>query len=103
MRGVEHNRLAAGVSAAAVSAWLEAHITYLDQEIARTKQQTKYHISHHPTLRSQRDLLITIPGIANTTAAALLCQILDITLYQGARQVTALAGLVPQAGRMHRF
>jgi len=47
-------------------------------------------------LRRQRELLDSIPGIAETTAATLLAEITDITQYRSARQVAAYAGLVPR-------
>jgi transposase len=40
--------------------------------------------------------LDSIPGIAETTAATLLAEIVDVTQYRSARQVAAYAGLVPR-------
>jgi transposase len=58
--------------------------------------QTRPHINNHPTLKRQSELLNSIPGIAQTTAALLLSEITDITQYKSARQVAAYAGLVPR-------
>ena len=41
-------------------------------------------------------MLVSIPGIADTTAAALLAEIVDVHQFSGARQVAAFAGLVPK-------
>ncbi len=41
-------------------------------------------------------MLVSIPGIADTTAAAILAELLDVTQFAGARQVAAFAGLVPR-------
>jgi transposase len=43
-----------------------------------------------------RFILYSIPGIAQTTAAAILAEITDFTQYKSARQVAAYAGLVPR-------
>ena len=96
MHQMEVNRLEAGISAAQVRDSLTEHIAFLDQEIKRTKALIGDHIDQHPTLREQRELLISIPGIGETTAAKLLAEILDVKLYQSARQLAAFAGLVPR-------
>ena len=56
----------------------------------------RQHINNHPGLKRQSDLLDSIPGIAETTAALLLAEITDIKQYRSARQVAAYAGLVPR-------
>ena len=75
---------------------VEEHLSYLNQEIKRTEELMRTHINNHPTLKQQSQLLSSIPGIAETTAALLLSEITDITQYRSARQVAAYAGLVPR-------
>src|SRR5437588_551681 len=96
MRQMEVNRLEAGTSADLVRESLTEHITFLDDEIKRTEKLIRNHIDQHPTLKEQRELLITIPGIGNTTAAKLLAGLLDVKLYKSARQLAAFAGLAPR-------
>lgn len=96
MHQMEVNRLEAGTSADLVRESLTEHITFLDEEIKRTTALIRNHIDQHPTLKEQRELLITIPGIGDTTAAKLLAEMLDVKLYKSARQFAAFAGLVPQ-------
>ena len=96
MQQMEVNRLDAGVSAEQVRDSLSEHIAYLTEEIKRTESLIRDHIDRHSTLREQRELLVSIPGIGNTTAAKLLAEILDVKLYQSARQLAAFAGLVPR-------
>ena len=60
------------------------------------KRQIADHIDQHPTLRTQRDLVQSIPGIGATTAAIVLGELLDVARFTSARQLAAFTGLVPQ-------
>ena len=96
MRVAEENRLAAGGAVAAVRASVEEHIAYLSEQIKRTEKLIGDHIDKHPGLRRQRELLDSIPGIGEATAAALLAEAPDITKYRSARRVAAFAGPAPR-------
>jgi transposase len=96
MRVMEENRLAAGVTAASVRASLAEHIAFLNQEIEQTEKLIRAHINQHPSLKEQEELLVSIPGIGETTAAKFLAEIMDVKLYSSARQLAAFAGLVPR-------
>jgi transposase len=96
MRVAEANRLEAIIAVEAVRSSVEGHIAYLDRQVEQTKAAIRQHVNVHPGLRRQSELLDSIPGIAETTAAALLAEITDITQYRSARQVAAYAGLVPR-------
>jgi transposase len=96
MRQMEVNRLSAGVSTERVRSSLTRLIDYLDQEILDTEALIDDHIDTHPTLREQKELLLSIPGIGERTAAKFLAEILDVKLYASARQLAAFAGLVPR-------
>ena len=96
MRQMEANRLEVAAGAEAVKASLVGHLAFLDQEIVRTEELIRTHIDTHPGLRDQHDLLQSIPGIGSATAAKLLSEILDVKLYEGARQLAAFAGLAPR-------
>lgn len=96
MRVMEENRLSSGITVDAVRQSVEEHRTYLHDEIKRCEELIRNHINSHPTLKQQSELLDSIPGIAETTAALLLSEITDITQYRSARQVAAYAGLVPR-------
>ena len=96
MRVMEENRLSSIITVDLVRASVEEHLSYLNQEIKRTAKLIRHHINSHPGLKQQSELLDSIPGIAETTAAHLLAEITDITQYRSARQVAAYAGLVPR-------
>ena len=95
MRTQELNRLAAGVTVADVRASIEAVIANLDAQIAHVHQLIRDHLDRHPGLRAQRELLTTIPGIGEATAAVLIAELFD-KRYASARQAAAFAGLVPR-------
>ena len=97
MRGAEENRLSSGITVEAVRQSVQAHLTYLNTQIKRPEELIRQHINNHPGLKRQRELLDSIPGIAETTAALLLSELTDIKQYRSARQVAAYAGLVPRA------
>lgn len=99
MRVAEENRLSSGVSTEAVRHSLEEHIRYLLEEIKQTEALIRRHIDNHPDLKEQSDLLDSIPGIGETTAALLLAEIVNLKQYTSARQVAAYAGLVPRERR----
>jgi transposase len=96
MRTMEENRLSSGIVVEAVRASVEELIAHLSEQIKRTEVLIRDHINSHPELKRQRELLDSIPGIAETTAAVLLAEVTDIRQYQSARQVAAFAGLVPR-------
>jgi transposase len=96
MRQQETNRQAAGLQAESVKKSVTDHINYLDSQIAHTQSLIHDHIDQNPSLKQQRDLLSTIPGIGDLTAAKLLSEFVDINKYSSARQAAAFAGLVPR-------
>lgn len=95
MRTQEANRLAAGVPVAAVRASIEAVLAHLEAQIAEVQRLIHAHLDQHPGLRTQCDLLTTIPGIGQTTAAVLLAELFD-KHYRSARQAAAFAGVTPR-------
>ena len=99
MRVAEENRLSSGVSADAVKHSLEEHIAYLVEQIKQTQGLIQQHLNNYPDLKEQSDLLDSIPGIGETTAALLLAEIVNLKHYTSARQAAAYAGLVPRERR----
>jgi transposase len=95
MRTQEANRLAAGVTVVVVQTSIEAVLAHLDAQTAHVHQRIRDHFDQHPGLRTQRDLLTSIPGIGETTAAVLIAELFDKP-YRSARQAAAFAGVVPR-------
>lgn len=70
-------------------------IEQLEAEIALLQQEIQQHIDTHPALAEQKELLITIKGIGEHTAALLMAEMYDLAEYDSARAAAADAGLTP--------
>jgi transposase len=78
-----------------VLASLKKSITFLESEIAALLEQIREHIDRHPNLKLDRDLLTSIPGIGELTAAWILAELPDVTLMRSAQAAAAYGGLAP--------
>jgi transposase len=97
---MERNRLE--VSDASVQDSIRTLLGHLEGQIAETLKAIREHIDDDPDLRGRRDLLVSIDGIADRTAALLLAELGDPLRFEDARAVVAFAGLNPmlqQSGR----
>jgi len=90
------NRLSAGPGSPLVVAQLQDQVAFVDQQMAQLKQLIQDHIDHHPDLQRQRDLLTSIPGIGDLTAAKLLAEFRQIAAFDAPAQLVAFAGLNPK-------
>ncbi|MBZ0187615.1 MAG: IS110 family transposase, partial [Candidatus Obscuribacterales bacterium] len=91
----EKTRLKAGSHIPAVLSSIESRINFLQAQIEAIESDIDSHINRSPKLKKQRKLLVTIPGIGEATASALLAEIPDIHRFKGVRQLVAFAGLAP--------
>jgi transposase len=96
MRQQESNRLQSGITSPAVIRMLTEHVALLDQQIETLKGEITTWINQHPELKHQKDLLCSIPGIADLTAARLLAEIQDFQAFESAAQLAAYAGVTPR-------
>jgi len=96
IRQAEANRLQAGSHPQAVQQTLEDHLAFLAEQIDQLRQQIDAHIDSHPDLKRQCALLVSIKGSGRRTAALLLAELVDITVFENARAVAAQAGLTPR-------
>jgi transposase len=95
MQTDERNRAQAGQLTLAVQQSIAAVLANLEEQIDVVRQQIRDHIDQFPGLRAQRDLLTSIPGIGEATAALLLAELFNKT-FASARQAAAFAGVVPR-------
>jgi len=91
----ERNRLKSGMRTQLVIEHLQSHEKYLEAQIADTKQAMQDLINTNARLKQQRDLLVSIPGIGELTAAKILGEIRDVRQFESARQLAAYAGVTP--------
>lgn len=92
---MEQNRLDVTSDAKAGES-IQSMLAHIRQQIADTLKAIKEHFDDHDDLRGQRDLLKSINGIADKTAALLLAELGDIQRFESSRAVTAFAGLNPK-------
>ena len=92
-RQQELNRAQAPGMVDPVAHSIAALVAHLSEQIDALQRQIREHIDRHPTLRQQRDLLASIPGIGHKTVASILGELPDINQFASAKQVAAYAGL----------
>ncbi len=98
------NRLKAGTHPDEVATSLRTVIELLSEQIKTVGEQISDHINQHPELQRDRDLLVSIDGIGETTAAIVLAELPHIANFSNAKQLAAYAGLTPQqlqSGQSH--
>ena len=78
---------------------LKKSIAFLKGEIASVHKQIDAHIKKHPDLKSDRDLLTSIPGIGDATAAWIMAELPSIAAIASAQSAAAFAGLAPRECR----
>ena len=91
---METNRLDVALSNQ-VEESIKSVIGHVKSEIAQTKQAIKDNIDDDPDMRHKRDLIVTINGLGDTTAALILAELGDPLDYKGPRSIVAFAGLNP--------
>jgi transposase len=101
----EENRLGAPAVTPQVRTSIEAIIRHLKAEMERINDEIEEVFKKYPPLRKQRELLISIPGIGETTAARILGEIPNIAQFRDVKAVAAFVGLSPrhyQSGSIRR-
>lgn len=96
-RTQETNRLHSGTPSAQVRKLIEEHLAFLDAQIEALQERIQAHIDDHPSLKASRDLLSSIDGIGETTAARLLGD--NIHSFSDTKALAAYAGLSPMLGQ----
>jgi transposase len=96
---VQQSVYAQSVDTTVVKASVREIIAALDDQIAQVERQIRQHFDDHPDLKRKRDLLLSIPGIGETTAGSLLAEIPNIDRFESAKAVAAYAGLSPRHRR----
>ena len=88
----EKNRL--GTAIGAVSPRIEAHISWLEQELSDLDKGLRQTLRRSPVWREKDDLLRTVPGVGEQLSLTLLANLPELgTLNR--RQIAALVGVAP--------
>lgn len=91
---MEDNRLS--VADANVQPSIQSMMAHTAAQIAETEKLIRDHIDNDPDLRGKRDLLVSIDGIGQKTAAQLLGELGDPLRFESARALVAFVGLNPR-------
>ena len=93
MRTAELNRRE-HVHDQAIARSLSAVVRTLDRELVKAEQQIAELIAKRPELKQKMQALISVPGIAETTAAMLITELPELGELNR-RQIAALTGVAP--------
>lgn len=83
-------------SNSAVQQSIKSLITFIEAEITRIDELIKSHIDNDSVLKSQKDLLKSIPGIGDTTASVVLAELPGIEKFEKVNKLVAFVGLSPR-------
>lgn len=98
IRVQEKNRLQ-GPGVDDVRESIEATLAFLDRQIDEIDAQIRSLIDDDPTFRSQRELLVSIPGVGERLAATILGELPKLHEFRNAKALAAFAGLCPREFR----
>ena len=96
----EKNRL--GQATAEVRPGIQAHITWLEQELDDLDQRLRQAIGRSPVWRERDDLLRSVPGVGEQLSLTLLAHLPELGTLDR-KQIAALVGVAPinrDSGRM---
>ncbi|MBC5768731.1 IS110 family transposase [Ramlibacter albus] len=91
LRTEEGNRLQ--VAHVSVKASIETVLLTLNEQIDAIEQQIRQHIDDDPTLKSQRELLDSVPGLGDATIPTLLGHLGGPMRFASSKQAVAYAGV----------
>lgn len=74
---------------------VKEHIQYLQDAIEILEKDISEHISLHPGLKRDNDLLLSIPGIGEVTSTVIQGEAGDLSQFATVKQLTSFIGLAP--------
>lgn len=96
MHQQEANRLEAAMNQAGMRESIQSHMQWLQASIKELERQIEDHIDGHPGLREDAQLITSIPGIGNTTAAKVMAYLGDVRRFKNAKALAAFIGVTPR-------
>lgn len=94
MRQQEVNRL--DVADPVIREDIEELIRVLDRRIGEIRTTIREHIDDDPDLRSQRELLLSIPGVGEKTVASILAYFATIDRFASPKKLASFCGVAPR-------
>jgi transposase len=88
----EKNRLEQ--AEAAIRSWIDESIAALKSQLASVDAAIALAIDADPELAHRRDILVSVPGVADLTAAVILAEMPELGSI-GSKQASALVGVAP--------
>lgn len=96
MHQQETNRLESAMNQPSMKASIESHLLWLRSGIKELERQIDDHIDRHPGLRADVELITSIPGMGNTTAAKVLAYLGDVRRFSNGKALAAFIGVTPR-------
>jgi transposase len=96
MHQQEANRLEAAMNQAGMRASIQSHMQWLQINIKDLERQIDDHIDKHPGLREDVELITSIPGLGNITAARVLAYLGDVRRFKNGKALAAFIGVTPR-------
>lgn len=93
MLQMEENR--AGTAEPELLELIEKNLVSLQAQIKEVRQKIKDHINSDPDLKKNKELLESIPGIAEVLSSTLLAYLGDMSRFKNVKKIIAWAGLSP--------
>jgi len=75
---------------------VEKELAHLDEQVREIDRRISLHMDRHEGLREDRELLTSIPGIGDTTAASWLAHLGDLSRFDKPSQIVAHIGIAPR-------
>lgn len=96
MQQQEANRLESALNQPTMQTSIHSHVQWLRDSIKELERQIDDHIDRHPSLRADVELITSIPGLGNTTAAKVLAYLGDVRRFKSAKALAAFIGVTPK-------
>jgi transposase len=98
MRQQERNRIEAleALVEPRVREHVAEHVAWLDEAIAKLERDIDQHIDGHPELRTDAQLIASIPGMGRTTVAKVLAYAGNVRRFDSAKALAAFIGVTPR-------
>lgn len=90
----EDNRLQ--IASSVTKPYIESTLSLFKDQLLDIKNKIKQHIDKHPDLKNKKQLLLSIPGIGETTIAVVLAFVSNVNDFENAKHLASFIGLNPK-------